>query len=354
MKLYCIKMKKNIKSLMTKFLKIFISIVFSTLLFFVTKAQSPEFSQFYATPLHLNPALAGISYGPRVNLAYRNQWPNIDKGYVTYAASYDQHIDKIRGGVGIAFHADRIAGGVIQNYAVQAMYAYQLALSRKFGVKLAVSGGLANKSLNFNRLTFQDQINPIYGFEDAFGTPNQTAETAPLQTAITYADFGAGLLAFTPKLYAGVGLKHITRPSESFNDIKENRLPLRLAMHAGYVFDLTPKKRKDDIYIAPNVLLVQQSNFTQLNIGAYFNYNFIYTGAMYRNTFKNSDAVIALLGFKIEYVKIAYSFDVPINGLGINSGGAHEITFIFNWGGDNNSLSPNGRGMKLDCPRILN
>jgi type IX secretion system PorP/SprF family membrane protein len=347
-----VKIEINLKGSMTKVLKLSLLIIIVLLSTIKSFAQDPEFSQFYASPLHLNPALAGISYGPRVNLIYRNQWPSIDKGYVTYAASYDQHIEKIRGGIGVAIHSDRIAGGIVQNFAAQAMYSYQVAFSRKFGIKMALSGGVANKRLDFNSLTFQDQINPIYGFTDAIGTPNTSGEFPLQNNSIFYADFGGGLLAFTPKFYAGVGIKHFTRPQESFTG-SDNRLPIRLAMHGGYVFDLTPKKKKDDIYLSPNILLVQQSNFSQLNIGTYFNYNFIYTGAFYRNTFRNSDAVIALLGFKIEYVRIAYSFDIPLNGLGINSGGAHEVTFTFNWGGDNNSLAPKGRNYKLDCPRML-
>jgi type IX secretion system PorP/SprF family membrane protein len=317
-------------------------------------AQDPEFSQFYAAPLHLNPALAGISYGPRVGLNYRNQWPNIDKGYVTYAASYDQHFNKLHGGVGLAINADRIAGGAVQNYSVQAMYAYQLAFSRKFGIKLSLSGGFISRQLDWNKLTFQDQIDPIYGFSDASGIPNPTTEAPPSNTNIIMPDFGGGFLAFTPKFYAGVGVKHINVPKQSFYDDKDNRLPIRFAIHGGYVFELTPRKRKDDVYLAPNVLLVQQSNFSQVNIGTYFNYNFIHTGVFYRNNLGNSDAIIALLGFKIQYVRIAYSFDVTMSKLSLNSGGAHEISFIFNWGGDNNSLSPKGSKPALDCPRILN
>ena len=345
-------MEINLKGSMTKVLKLLLLqaiLINSGISIF---AQDPEFSQFYASPLHLNPALAGISYGPRVNLVYRNQWPQIDKGFVTYGASYDQHFDKLRGGVGLVMHTDRIAGGIVQNFAVQAMYSYQIAFSRKFGIKLALSGGVANKRLDFNRLTFQDQINPIYGFSDALGNPNITGEQTLQQNSILYPDFGGGFIAFTPKFYAGVGIKHFTQPVESFAGT-DNKLPVRFAMHGGYVFDVTPKKKKDDIYVSPNILLVQQSNFSQLNVGAHFNYNFIHSGIYYRNTFRNSDAVIAVLGFRIEYVKIAYSFDIPINGLGINSGGAHEVTFIFNWGGDNNSLSPNGRNFKLDCPSML-
>jgi len=55
-------------------------------------AQDPEFTQFYANPLYLNPAFAGTARCPRVNLNYRNQWPAISGTYVTYSASYDQHL----------------------------------------------------------------------------------------------------------------------------------------------------------------------------------------------------------------------------------------------------------------------
>ena len=32
------------------------------------------------------------------NLNYRDQWPGIGRTYVTYSASYDQHIDVLGGG----------------------------------------------------------------------------------------------------------------------------------------------------------------------------------------------------------------------------------------------------------------
>src|SRR6185295_17434324 len=58
-------------------------------------AQDPEFTQFYANPLYLNPAFAGTARCPRICLNYRNQWPGISGTYVTYSASYDQHFDAI-------------------------------------------------------------------------------------------------------------------------------------------------------------------------------------------------------------------------------------------------------------------
>ena len=53
-------------------------------------------SQYFSAPLHLNPAMAGLSYGPRVTLNYRNQWSGLgdgfNGGYTTYMAGADMHI----------------------------------------------------------------------------------------------------------------------------------------------------------------------------------------------------------------------------------------------------------------------
>ena len=53
--------------------------------------QDVAFSQFYANPVYLNPALAGIRICPRVTLNYRNQYPSLGDNYVTYNASFDMY-----------------------------------------------------------------------------------------------------------------------------------------------------------------------------------------------------------------------------------------------------------------------
>ena len=58
---------------------------FLVLLLNYTHAQDPVFSQFYATPMQLNPAFAGTTYAPRITLNYRNQWPSWPNAYTTYA-----------------------------------------------------------------------------------------------------------------------------------------------------------------------------------------------------------------------------------------------------------------------------
>ncbi|MFN5148175.1 MAG: type IX secretion system membrane protein PorP/SprF, partial [Flavobacteriia bacterium] len=82
-------------------MKRIIGIFAMTVITVCANAQDPTFTQFYANPLYLNPALAG-SYGcSRFALNYRNEWPALSGNYVTYSASYDQYFKNISGGFGL-------------------------------------------------------------------------------------------------------------------------------------------------------------------------------------------------------------------------------------------------------------
>ena len=61
----------------------YLLIIFFLLSFLVSevRAQEVEMSQYWATPLYVNPAMAGISYGPRASVSYRNQWAGLGDGF---------------------------------------------------------------------------------------------------------------------------------------------------------------------------------------------------------------------------------------------------------------------------------
>src|SRR5437773_11610100 len=94
-------------------------------------AQDPNFSQFFASPLTLNPALTGKFDGLyRVAGNYRNQWPTIFNAYTTYTASFDAGILKNRipeydqfGGGEIGF-SDQAADGVVKTNSAALAVAY--------------------------------------------------------------------------------------------------------------------------------------------------------------------------------------------------------------------------------------
>src|SRR5579863_2409265 len=89
-----------------------------------SNAQDIHFSQYYASPLSLNPALTGNVNGVfRASFNYRNQWFNIPTlnsiaPYQTYQASFDMPLlrDRLGNdgfGVGAMFYNDKAGDGAL-------------------------------------------------------------------------------------------------------------------------------------------------------------------------------------------------------------------------------------------------
>lgn len=291
------------------------------------KAQDPEFSQFYANPLYLNPALAGTKICPRAILNYRNQWPGLGKSFVTYNASYDQYIDKIYGGIGVVINVDNAGSGILKTTLAGLMYAYSLRAARNLTINMAIQATFYQKTLNWDLLQFGDQIDPQYGFI------MPTAETPPDNTSVIFPDFTAGV-AFGWKgvLHGGVAVHHLTQPNMAFYDQNENKLLMKITGHIGANISLEgvsydfAEGSESVLYIAPNILYQQQGEFHQLNAGVYIIRLPIVFGIWYRHNFENADAVIVLVGIDYKNLKIGYSYDITTSRLKSYTGGAHEVS----------------------------
>jgi type IX secretion system PorP/SprF family membrane protein len=286
-------------------------------------AQDPAFSQFYANPLYLNPAFAGSVVCPRLIMNYRNQWPSITGTFVTYNASYDQHIDKISGGIGILVNSDRSGEGTMVTNTFSGIYSYRLEVSRTFSIKAALQATYIDRKLAWEKLTFGDQIDPKFGFV------NFTKEPPPDKTSKGNLDFSTGIIGYNENFYVGVAISHLTEPEEGFYTI--HKLPMKFTAHAGAVIDLQKRKHKsrsqEDLTISPNILYQQQLHFNQLNYGFYVNWSPFVSGVWFRQNFQNSDAIIFLVGIQQSSFKIGYSYDLTVSKLTNITGGAHEISF---------------------------
>ena len=93
--------------------KKYLSVVLLLLSARLAIAQDPQFTQFYAAPLYLNPAFAGSAYAPRLTANYRNQWPAITN-YVTTMVGFDHYFERINSGVGLIISNDNQGQGRIQ------------------------------------------------------------------------------------------------------------------------------------------------------------------------------------------------------------------------------------------------
>lgn len=316
-------------------------------------SQQVEFSQFYSAPLHLNPALAGISYGPRVAINYRNQWPELtagpNGGFVTYALSYDQHIEAIKGGIGLQLISDRIANDRIVSNSISLAYSYQVRFSNKIGLKLGLGGIYKNSYINFSELRFLDQIDPVTGFYESIGVPHLTSEPNPPNFNRNIFNSNLGMVLFSEKYYGGVAFSNII-PENGFYGKQEYRT--RISAHAGALYKMGRNPFDKKTFVAPQILYVFQNNFHQITVGSMVGYDFMYVSLWGRHNINNMDAVIVGLGYKKGVLRFGYSYDINVSPLK-GTAGSNEISFVFNFTKESSSLNPSYRQGILPCPYYL-
>lgn len=276
-------------------------------------SQDPEFTQFYANKLYLNPAFAGSNKCPRVVMNYRNQWPALTGNFVSIAATYDQHVDAISGGLGLMVVRDQAGQNTINSTRISAIYAYDLPLTKSFSVRFGGEATFFQKSLDWNKLTFGDMIDPRRGFV-------LPTNDTPRGGTVSGVDFSAGLIGYSDRFFFGFAAHHLTTPQESLIG-GESKLPMKFTGHAGANIPLG-SQYTDQASISPNILFRKQDNFTQLNMGLYVEKGNLVGGIWYRN----KDAFIVTLGIHSEVLRIGYSYDVTISKLGTGTGGAHELS----------------------------
>ena len=287
---------------------------------FGSSAQDPQFTQFYANPIYLNPAFAGSKICPRFAMNYRNQWPSLSGNYVTYSMSYDQYFKNISGGVAVIATHDQQGQGTIFTSSLGLVYSYHLKVNRKFSMMFGAKAAMTNKFLDWDKLTFGDMIDPRRGFIYQTGDVQRGGSRY-------FFDASAGLVGFSKHFFFGFAAHHLNRPDESMI-IGSSRLPMRLTGHMGAEIKLGGKSQYNNITsIMPNVIYQYQNGFQEIAIGTYVKYGAFNVGAWYRN----KDAFILSIGIDTGKFKIGYSYDITVSKLNNGvSGGSHEISLGFN------------------------
>jgi len=287
------------------------------------QAQDPSFTQFYGNPLYLNPAMAGSANCPRISMNHRNQWPSLKGAYVTNSISIDKNVEVLHGGVGLQILNDMQGEGALSNTQVNVMYSYQLQASKKLTILTGIQASYQQRALDKTKLFFGDQIDPNYGF--VFQTNEPLANFAD---NVSYADVSLGLMAFTSKYFAGMAMHHITEPEDAF--IATSNLPRRLTVHAGANFPVGKAKSMglvmDGPFITPNILYMSQNGAQQLNMGLSLTNESLSGGLYLRNNFSNPDAILVVIGYEANGIRMGYSYDYTISELMGASGGAHEVS----------------------------
>lgn len=331
------------------------SFIFFSIFLMSAKAQDPNFSQFFASPLTLNPALTGKFDGLyRVAGNYRNQWPTFNNAFTTYTASFDVGILKDRipevdqFGFGVMAFSDKSGNGILQNNYVGISTSYHKGLDENGDKQIGVGfqGTYVNKRLDVSKVYFEDMLQ-----SDGFtGITDETFSKQQLN--VSYFDVNAGVFFNTTtngynNLYVGASMYHINRYKETFNK-GEYFLEPRITLQAG---GRLPVGENNDFHFSGNHS--RQAGAVNTTIGGAYGLNMsaddykpvtLYFGSWYRF----GDAVIPYIGLEYGELHFGATYDVNISSLkpGSNMRGGTEISLIY----IRQPRDPNAK--KLNCPKF--
>ncbi|MFT3826972.1 MAG: PorP/SprF family type IX secretion system membrane protein [Chitinophagaceae bacterium] len=323
--------------------KLFLTVILGALLQNAV-AQDPNFSQFFVSPLTLNPALTGKFNGNfRVAGNYRDQWPAISKAFVTSTLSVDMPIlrNKISEldtwGVGIMAMTDKTANGILSTNMISLTTAYHKGIDedglQQIGVGFQATYN--TKRLDGTKLNFENEMDQYGGWTIPSGESIDNREIN-----LSYFDVSIGALYNGStdgynNYYLGASLYHVNKPKESFSNDVFYTLNPRVTVHAGGSIPIGDRTRT--VYLS--ALFSRQAAANNIVAGGAVGFlvnndednptNF-FAGAWTR--FNNvNDAIIPYLGLEFGSFRLGASYDVNISSLktASQSRGGIEISLIY-------------------------
>lgn len=334
---------------------------FTLILFLVSiiivgaEAQDKHFTQFYAAPLTLNPALTGAFNGRyRFSAIYRDQWRGVlENPFTTFAAALDLRFpvssfganSKDGVGVGLLFFTDKVPEVDFSTNQIALSGAYHKALDSRSNqfLSLGFQAGLTQRNVNYTDLIFSDQFDGTTGYGGASG------ENLPANN-FSFADFSIGLnYTLAPDkgvgLYLGAALHHMTQPQVSFYYDEEepeesisNKLYRKFTGHIGLQLPLS-----SSIQLLPRAVVNMQGPHVEINAGTNVRFRLgeygstaLHLGGWARPV-RNEDqrlnlaAAILMVGIEYNSVLLGFSYDASFSELQVNqfNRSAFEISIAY-------------------------
>jgi type IX secretion system PorP/SprF family membrane protein len=303
--------------------KFYLSVIFAVLSLGMY-SQDPTFSQFYANPLYLSPSFAGATEEYRFAMNYRNQWPEIKGVFETYSISFDKAMPNFNSGIGVLATYDVAGSGDLSTTNIGLLYSYDFNINKQWHIRPGVNFKFYYLGLNIYKLVFNSQIT---------GSGTTPPVYPPPFDNVADVDFATSALAYNDKIWAGFTLDHLLSPKQSFYG-DESKLPVKLNLYGGVrIMGQSRLKKKliEALSVAAN--FQTQGGFYQTDIGLYYYKDPLIFGMWYRGipllTSQAGDAIIGLVGIKTKNLHIGYSYDFTISNLISSTGGAHEISIVY-------------------------
>lgn len=295
-------------------------------------AQDPHFSQYFASPMTLNPALTGNTDGPlRVASLFRQQWWAVGSAYTTATLSAEQQLLRFRlpevdrlGVGGLIIQDNSLSGGFRSTYAsLSSSYHKGFNDFHRLGVGFQATYG--TRALDMGRLSFEEQFDT-----DRFNTSLPTGESA-LSALMPTWGVNAGMVYqyedLLSRLYAGVSVYHLNRPRQTALSDSMNRVPQRFTLHAGGLF-LTGSTLR----LTFHALYQRQARAEEFSLGGAIGYDVgtehtFFAGAWYRM----GDAINPYLSYVRNGMQFGLTYDVQVSKMqwAVPRNGSIELSFLY-------------------------
>lgn len=305
----------------------------------------PHFSQYYAYPLWLNPALTGVIDGDyRASVNFKQQWSALNSSFLTGGASFDIAPKK-----NFSFGAtilNQRAGELDFNYLtalVSGSYRLRFGVEGLQMISFGLQAGIINRSFDFSQARFGNQFNPLTGYDGGM----LSNETLSAQSSLV-PDVNAGVMFFdgnpnkSVNVFVGASAAHLNRPKDNFSGTN-SVIPVRFTAHGGARI-----RASELLDIVPNALFMTQGNTDEVSVGAYAQLNVnTSTNLLFGGNYRVKDAAIAFVGIQLKNMVFGLSYDVNTSTFNraSNSNGGLELSISLI--GRNGIIGPN-----FFCPRL--
>ncbi len=334
-------------------------------------AQDYHFSQFFASPLTMNPALTGLFQGRyRVAMSHRSQWAQVlETPYSTSAFAADFHYDinpakrryRDAFGVGVLFASDRVAELNFSTNQISLGGAFHKSLDPKNNqfLSLGVQFGVVQRNVSYDQLSFEDEFNGTDTYLDG-----SSGEELP-ENNFAFGDYHIGLnYSNSPRngtaVFAGAAMHHINEPQQSFyfeatqgEEVEvSNTLYRRYSGYLNFRIPLGP-----EVQFSPRIYAYAQGPHLAANLGANFRFLLddskgaaLHLGGWARPVRSaeefNLDSAVAMAGIEISNFLFGFSYDIGLNGLMTDRRhqGAFEISIAYLGQSDDDEAVP--------CPKF--
>jgi type IX secretion system PorP/SprF family membrane protein len=305
---------------------------------FKASCQDIHYAQYMYSPLNLNPANTGMFDGDyRIAANHREQWNSVTVPYKTYSFSFDMKLEKpgnekTHFNAGILLNSDKAGDSEFGTFDGELSFGviHTFGEDERHTLSAGIQTGLIQRSINYNKLTFDNQFNG-----DVFDPSAPAGEDFQV-SRFYYFSLNAGIawkyrIGDNHSIGSGISLQHLNKPDQTFFDDRSVQLPVRLQFNLNGNIALT-----DRIHLLPDINMMKQSTFTEYIAGCQARFNLSDKPGKQYALFlgleaRLKDAVIPMIGMDYNALHIGVSYDVNTSGLkhASNGKGGLELALVY-------------------------